>query len=106
MIGYVILGALAAFGALCAIWALWGMLLPGARGGVMVCLCCRGGEEALVRRYRWLVDCGLLRCPLVLLESSLEPEKQQAIMQMCESIRFMTLAEFTAGLQEERKKLG
>ncbi len=106
MIGFVILGTLAAFGALCAVWALWGLLLPGARGGVLVCLCCRGGEEAMVRRYGWLRDLGLLRCPMVLLDSSLAENTQQAIMQMCPGIRFMTLAEFTAGLQEERKKFG
>ncbi len=106
MLGFVILGVLAAFGALCALWAVFGLLLPGARGGVLVCLCRQGSEEAILRRYGWLQAMGLLRCPLVLLDSSLPQPRQRLITEKNSNIRFFTLAEFTAGLQKERKELG
>ena len=63
MAGYVILGALAAYGALCALWAVFGWLLPGLEGCALVC---RGQPEPeQLARYRWLKGLGLLGCPLL-----------------------------------------
>lgn len=77
MAGYIFLGTLAAFGALSALWVLFGWLLPGGREGVLI-MPGRPGEEELsfVRRYLWLRELGLLRQPLVLVDMGLtEPER-------------------------------
>ena len=60
---YVLLGALAAFGALSAVWAALGWLLPGAGGCALVCVGLP--DEGTRSRYRWLYAVGLLRCPLI-----------------------------------------
>ena len=64
MAGYVILGMLAAFGALCAVWAALGWLLPAGQGCALVCW----GEpdEGILTRYHWLKGLGLLSCPLLI----------------------------------------
>lgn len=76
MAGYICVGMLAAFGALCALWCLFGWLLTGCRGGVLIY---RGGSETderfFVRRYLWLRGMGLLNCPLVLVAR--EPEEPE-----------------------------
>ncbi len=64
MAGYVILGALAAFGLLCSLWALFGALLPGMDGWTMVF--CGEAEEENFWRLRWLKSLGLLKCPALL----------------------------------------
>ncbi len=89
MAGFVILGMLAAFGALCAIWILAGTLLPRPKGGVLV-YTARGQEERILRRYCWLRDLGLLRCPLVLLDSRLPESRHQKIKEKCHSVFFYT----------------
>ena len=60
---YVLLGALAAYGALSALWAAFGWLLPGLRGCALVCIGLP--EEGARRRYRWLRGLGLLECPFL-----------------------------------------
>ena len=59
-----VVGTLCAFGALSALWAVLGWLLPRAEGCVMVCF----GVHAAgtLWRMRWLKSLGLLECPLVL----------------------------------------
>ena len=63
MAGYIILGALGAFGCLSLLWALLGWLLPAGQGCALVCY----GEpdEGILSRYLWLRGTGLLRCPLL-----------------------------------------
>ncbi len=67
--GWVILGTLAAFGALCALWAVFGCFLAKDKDLYLVC---RGkpGEETLAY-LNWLRGLGILRCPLIVAE---EPE--------------------------------
>ena len=71
----VILGALAAFGALCALWLLAGMILPGDRAGIMV-YCWResaAGRDFVIRwRLQW--DLGLLRGRLAVVDLGLTAE--------------------------------
>ena len=63
MAGYIILGTLAAFGALSMLWALLGWLLPCGRGCILVC---RGVPDVgILSRVRWLRGMGFLDCPLV-----------------------------------------
>ena len=68
MVGYILVGTAAAFGALSMLWALLGWLLPSGRGCALVCW----GEPdvGIVSRYRWLTGVGLLRCPLIAVVSS------------------------------------
>lgn len=66
MLGYVLIGTLAAFGLMCAVWILWGLFLPGrAKGYVLY-----AGEDVLfaAQRYLWLREMGLIHCPLLVLE--------------------------------------
>lgn len=101
----IILTVLAAFGVLSALWALFGFLLPGQRGPVMVCLCRSGGkEEAVIRRYRWLRDLGLLHCPLILVDGGLTEEERVRLGK--QDVEICTLAELDARLEQEREILG
>ena len=63
MLGYFILGVLASFGALCALWASLGWLLPGVRGAVLVHMGLP--TEGVYSRYLWLWGLGFLNCPFV-----------------------------------------
>ncbi len=101
MAGFVILGVLAAFGALCILWVLFGTLLPHPGGRLVYT--CDGREEAAVRRYLWLRDLGLLRCPLVLIGSSLPGKRRQQIAIKCRSIIFYTPEEW---IEQEKRNIG
>lgn len=58
MAGLVILSAFAAFGAICAVWAVLGWLIPGLRGERVLVICT---TPAALRHCCWLRDWGLLR---------------------------------------------
>lgn len=78
MAAFIIMAVLAAFGAVCALWVLLGFLLPRQQGAAAV-LICRGDptEEYLIRRYLWLYDLGLVRCPLILVDCGMaEPRRR------------------------------
>lgn len=62
MAGYVALGALAAFGLVCAVWIVWGLLHPETGEGILIYS--GAGTIGMVRRYLWLREMGVLRCPL------------------------------------------
>ena len=104
MATWIVLSVLAAFGALCALWVLFGFLLPGQRGSVTVCLCRGGGaEEPLIRRHRWLHDVGLTHSPLILLDGGLTEEERARLTR--QGITVCDVAELTARVEQERKKL-
>lgn len=63
MAGYVLFGALAAFGLLSVLWATLGWLLPSGKGCVVVCY--GVPDPGIVSRWKWLQSLGLLRCPLI-----------------------------------------
>jgi len=72
MAGYVLIGALAAFGLLCVIWVGYGFFLPKAVGGVIVYpgkLTEQGMNFTL--RCIWLREMGLLNCPLIAVDCAL-----------------------------------
>lgn len=101
---WIVLGVLAAFGALCALWALFGFLLPGQRGAVTVCLCRGDGtEEALIRRHRWLRDMGLTHSPLLLLDGGLTDEDKGRLTR--QGLVICDMAELSARVEQEREKL-
>ena len=71
---YVLLGSLAAFGMLCALWTLLGWMLP--RGDGVLVVPARHGRLPELRGYLWLRSLGLLRCRLAAADLGLEqPER-------------------------------
>ena len=96
---------MAAFGVLSVFWVLFGFLLPGQRGTVMVHVC-HGREEAAVRRYRWLRDMGFLHSRLILVDSSLSDEERARLCGHSRDVEFCALAELTARLEQEREGVG
>ena len=77
MLGYVILGLLSAFGALCALWTAFGWLLPVEEGCVIVCYGYPKPER--LARIRWLKGLGLLSCPVVIVAEDAEAEADTEI---------------------------
>ena len=60
MAGMILLGALAAFGTLCALWLVLGTMLPGDRAGLMIyCWRSSAAGRGFVLRWRaqWELDC-------------------------------------------------
>lgn len=102
MAWYAVMGVLAAFGLLCAVWVIIGLFLP-ASGTVAVM--CDGSERTLIRRYYWLRELGLTRCCLVLLDSKLSVHYQQRVMAACKDIEFLSLAQWCDRCGEARKEL-
>ena len=80
MLGYAVIGMLAAFGTLCALWVMLGIFLPGSRTTVTYCLCAEEDAIYIRRRWRWLQDLGLVRGRIVILRDrrqALEYIKQE-----------------------------
>ena len=74
----VILGTLAAFGALCAVWTVLGWLLPGLKGCALVCV--GTPEEEILARYRFLQGIGLLDCPMLVVTDT---EEERTDIEIC-----------------------
>ena len=79
MAGYVILGALSAFGVLSGIWAVLGWLLPAGRGCALVCY--GPPDPGIVSRYLWLRGVGLLYCPMLVVED--QPPAEYEKIETC-----------------------
>ena len=69
MAGYFVIGMLAAFGAFCALWALTGLLLPRHPGKLVILQGTPAQKEAALRRYRWLEGLGLVRGPVIFIDT-------------------------------------
>lgn len=106
MVTWIVLAVLAAFGALCVIWALFGFLLPGQRGAALVCVC-RGSarEEQLIRHYGWLRDLGLLRAPLLLIDGGLTEEERARLPKCRQGVEICGPEELYSRLEQERNRL-
>lgn len=103
MVWYLCLGVLAAFGALCALWTCFGGLVRGSRGGALVCVCRPDGrEQAFVRRYRFLREMGLLKCPLLLVCGTEEMPSGA----LYPGVEICSLEALPARLELERNQLG
>jgi hypothetical protein len=104
--GWIILSVLAAFGVLCVIWALFGFLLPGQRGAVLVCLCRPGNkEEVIIRHYGWLRDLGLSKAPLLLVDGGLTEEERARLLQCRQGVEICSPEELIFRLEQERNRL-
>lgn len=101
----IVMAVLSAFGLLCALWVLFGFLLPGQRGATAVFLC-RGeaGEEAVLRHYLWLYNTGMVRCPLLLVDCGLTQAERTRLERF--PIILCTLDELFDKLEQEREHLG
>ena len=75
MAGMVMMGALAAFGTLCALWLLAGVWLGGDRSGVMIyCWHGSGPGRSFVIRWRLQWDLGLIRGKLAVVDLGMTEE--------------------------------
>lgn len=82
MIGYFVLGTLAAFGLVSALWVLYGLLLPPDRDGVIYAPGSPGAaENSFARRYLWLRELGLVRGKLVLADFGLSDEERDWLLE-------------------------
>ena len=100
---YVLLGMLAAFGLLCAVWVVFGLWLSGSRGWVAVCFC--GPEQgAAIRRCRWLRDWGLLRGSILAVHRELSREQMQMLSRNLEHVELCCLEALPARLELELEK--
>ena len=88
MIWYVLLGLLAAFGLVCVLWVLLGLMLPGSRRCTVMLLCNPKEETALLRRFLWLRELGLLRCGILLSGQGLSAHQRHQLRQKYHSIEF------------------
>ena len=105
MAALIVLAVLGAFGLLCAAWVLFGFLLPGQRGAAAVLLC-RGEpkEDAVLHRYLWLYNTGLVRCPLLLVDCGLTDLQRNRLERY--PITLCTAEELHDQLEREREQLG
>lgn len=105
MAALIVLSVLGAFGLLCAVWVLFGFLLPGQRGAAAVLLCHGAAkEEAVLRRYLWLYNVGLVRCPLLLVDCGLSQQERTRLEKA--PFTLCTPEELQDKLEQERKHLG
>lgn len=102
MFWYVLLGFLAAFGALCALWVLFGVFLPGSVPCEAAVHCPKGREIAVIRRFCRLRELGLTRSDLAVLDSGLNPRQQRYIQRKYPYIKFCTREAWLAGQRRER----
>lgn len=80
MAAYVIVGTLAAFGLLCALWTAFGWLLSGGKGGYIVCPDLSGSEgRGFVRRCLWLKGLWLLKCPVYVADKGISQKEREKL---------------------------
>lgn len=77
-----LLFTLAAFGAVCAIWTIIGLLLTG-RGGTLYLRASHEELESVTRRLHWLTQAGLLRTRIVLLPEPDDEAAQALAYRLC-----------------------
>ena len=94
MLGWFVLGLLAACGLMSVMWTLFGFLLPDVKG----CVLCRVGDpdERTIWRYKWLRGMGFLTVPLLIIT--------EETGEMCPGAECCTETELIARLEWERKR--
>ena len=94
MLGYFVIGTLAAFGLMSALWALFGWLLPDGRGCVLVCY--GQPDEGILARAGWLRSLGLLKVPLLVVAERADLH--------CPDTEICSREELLPRLERERKR--
>jgi len=104
--GIVLVGALSAFGFLCALWAAAGWLLPGGRSGVAVCFCKPGLKQlSTLHRWYWLRGIGLVRCPILLVDCGLSETEMMQLRRLGQGIEICSPEALPERLELERSRL-
>ena len=100
------IAVMAAFGAVCMIWALFGWMIPGSKGGIMVCFGTPGlPESAFFRRYLFLRNLGLLEIPLIIVDRGLSAPERRKLEHTYRGIELCGSEELSERLQLERKRI-
>lgn len=101
----VLVGALSAFGFLCAMWVAVGWLLPGGKHGLAVCVCTPGLKElSTVHRWRWLRSLGFIRCPVIVVAKGLSDPEILELFRAAKGMEICTQEEFYTHLDSESKR--
>ena len=103
---YFFIGALAALGALCALWAMLGKWLGGRANFVAICFC-RDAYSAFsaLARWRWLRGMGLIRGRLLLIDCGINEEEKQVLSSRGVDFVCCRPSELAEILELERKEL-
>lgn len=99
---YVLFGALAAFGFLCALWAVLGLWLSGSRGWAAVCF---SGQRAALRRCCLLRTWGVCRGPVLAVDPGFTQEEKEELTRGLKDIEFCSLQALPERLELERKRV-
>ena len=75
LLGYFVLGTLAAFGLLSLLWTLLGWLLPEEKGCAVVFW--GFPEPEILTKIKWLRNLGFLSCPVVVLSDGTETQLEE-----------------------------
>lgn len=107
MLWYIMVGSLAAFGALCALYIVAVLFTRHLPGSVMLCrgVTCRQ-ELMLITRHSRLYALGLLKCPLIMIDSSFTPKEQQLLCKKHPNLMFYTQADYIACFSGEKDHAG
>lgn len=106
MLGYVLLGALAAFGLFSIIWGIVGSFLSCWRGCILVYFSRSGKAPGTpILCYRWLQGLGLIKSPLLIVGSNISPQVRQRLQRRHSNIEFCSPEELPSRLELERKSL-
>lgn len=100
---YVLIGALAALGFLCALWAIFGHWLGGKTRFVALCFCKTAyAAFCAAARWRWLCSMGLASGSLLIIDCGLAEDEKQALRSFDNGIVFCQPSDLTAKLELER----
>lgn len=101
MFWYVLMGFLAAFGALCALWVLFGLLFHAPIRCHLAVTCPKNGEITVIRRFCRFRELGMIHSDLTVLNSELNARQQHAIRKKFPYIRFMNRQSWLSEYAEE-----
>ena len=101
MAGMILLGTLAAFGTLCALWTVLGACLPGDRSGLMI-YCWRSGAagRGFILRWRIQWELGLLRGKLAVIDLGLTEEDRLFLVRWGRNVEIWEME------REDGKRIG
>lgn len=102
---YVFFGMLAAFGFFSGLWALAGWLLPGGRGGVIVCFCKGEKGIACVRRCWWLRSVGVLHTAVIAVDCGMTARAKNEMDRLGRYVEICTAETLSCRLELERDQI-
>lgn len=98
-----IIGTLAAFGAVCVLWALAGWIMSDKQSGTVVIRCRPGNPElGCVRRFVCLRELGLIRCTILLVDCGLTEQDRKELAPMEQYVEICSRETLLDRLETER----